>query len=129
MADPYFKIPTISQPPIPGANGTRSRQPTKKISPRALEALVDQTSQTPAAGGGRLSPLDDLAHVPVLTKDQHEIFKLKLDDESLFLLALVDGQRSYEEILAMCNLERHVALESLARMVALDLISLTSHTG
>jgi hypothetical protein len=81
----------------------------------------------PAQSESRLRPsiaLGSLAQVPRLAMPLHELRSRPLNHQAAFLLSLVDGVATLEELLDVCAMPRIDAMCLLAELVAVGLLRL-----
>lgn len=84
---------------------------------------ADTTAVFDALGDDAKIAMLTSQEVPRLLVDVHEIARLPVDPRAAFLLGHVDGIQTMEEILDVCAMPESEALELLARLRAMGVIS------
>jgi hypothetical protein len=96
------------------------RAPTIQHTPELTAASDDD-----AAPVYEERPLVPLARIPWLAVTAEGLRFLPLDAEAAYLLSLVDGRTTFEAILDICDMGRHVALLVLMHLLRVGAIELS----
>ena len=89
---------------------------------RAPDDTADPTAEDPVSHMLRAELGGDLGAVPMLRVPIEHVPALQLTQLEAFVLATVDGELRYEDILDVCCLPRRETLAILVRLAALRII-------
>ena len=87
-----------------------------------VETHATTMPTAPPPSGAATLTLTERQSIPRLRKSMGEISKLKIDHRAGFLLAHVDGMQTLEEILDICAMPLHEALELITNLKELGVI-------
>ena len=68
------------------------------------------------------SEVGDLPQIPRVTKTQPEILKLNLDNEEGFILSLIDGRLSYNDVFSLSNMDDFKTYRIICRFLRQGII-------
>jgi hypothetical protein len=100
--------------------------PSRRTPSATPESTHETVPELPAAVGPPHSQDLSLASVPVVVVAHDQVAKLPLDARQGFVLSLIDGQCTFEEIIDMCVFDRVETIEIVARFIQTGIVVLTT---
>jgi hypothetical protein len=100
------------------------RTPTVDLRDLARETSRETVKEMPAASGAPASFQISLAAIPLVVVPPEELIALPLDARFGFLLSLMDGATTVEELLDVATIDRADVLEMLGQLLQQGVIAL-----